>query len=233
MIDMIEDFHIPFTRIRIGRFLFLLLSLGLMFVVRPFLEEFAGLHLFMEIFFTVVLFSGIYAVSWHKRIFYTAMVIAFPALVVEWSGLFVSMPVLAFLGQVLGAIFYFFVGAVILSYLFKKDLVTGDMIIGSICVYLLIGMMWACIFSILATVQPGCFRIPESLKPDLASFRYFSFVTLTTLGYGDITPLTPSARALSIVEAVMGQLYIAILITRFVGIHISQYMENKYTETER
>jgi voltage-gated potassium channel len=60
----------------------------------------------------------------------------------------------------------------------------------------------------------------------LSHFSYYSFVTLTTLGYGDITPLTPVARSLSLLEAITGQLYIAILIARLVGIHIAQSMKS-------
>ena len=95
---------------------------------------------------------------------------------------------------------------------------------------MLVGLAWAFLFSLLEVLQPGSFNLPElSAEPlDLAAmevrrlsvFMYYSLVTLTTLGYGDITPVTPLARNLAAFEAVMGQLYIAILVARLVGLHI-------------
>ena len=87
--------------------------------------------------------------------------------------------------------------------------------------------MWADVFSIIENVSPGSFA-DNSIEADAASgpelmrdrsdrFTYFSFVTLTTLGYGDITPLTRPAKNLVVLEAIFGQLYLAVLIARLVG----------------
>ena len=95
------------------------------------------------------------------------------------------------------------------------------MIMGAICVYFLIGLIWADVFFILETLQPGSFQIPPE-QVGQATLDYFSYVTLTTLGYGDITPISAPARSLSLLEAMMGQLYLAVLIARLVGIHIAQ-----------
>jgi len=125
-------------------------------------------------------------------------------------------------GKIFACLFYVFMVIVILQYLFKEKVITVDMIVGAICVYFLIGMMWASIFSIIEILEPGSFQSPEGMASELSHFSYYSFVTLTTLGYGDITPITATARSLSLLEAITGQLYIAILIARFVGIHIAQ-----------
>lgn len=219
---MPNEFNIPFTQIRIGRFLFLLISLLLLFSLRPFLEGLMGVRLLMDSFVSMVLFSGSYAVSRKKHIFYVSLIIAFPALIAQWSSHVVAEPSFFLVGKIFAALFYAFMVIVILDYLFKEKVINADMIIGSICVYLLIGMMWSCIFSILEILQPGSFQMPESMGTELSHFAYYSFVTLTTLGYGDITPLTAPARSLSVLEAIMGQLYIAILVARLVGIHIAQ-----------
>ena len=109
----------------------------------------------------------------------------------------------------------------------KQRDVTADTIFGGICGYLLIGLVWSSIFSIIEHLTPGAFVIDgvavESTpgRRAIPQLTYFSFVTLTTLGYGDITPAGPLAAGLCALEAMSGQLYIAILIARVVGLHLS------------
>lgn len=224
---MPKEIKIPFTQVRIGRFLFLLISLLLLFILRPFLEDLIGAGLLMDIFVSAILLSGIYAASEKKHVFYVSLIIALPALVAHWARYFVKVPSSFLVGHFFGTLFYAFVAIVILNSLFKEKVITGDMIIGAICVYLMIGMMWASIYSMLEILNPGSFRISEEMGSELSHFSYFSFITLTTLGYGDITPLTAPTRSLSVIEAITGQLYIAILVARLVGIHISQSMSRE------
>ena len=102
---------------------------------------------------------------------------------------------------------------------------TRDKIAGAICVYLLLGVIWSLAYAIIAVTTPGAFRAPEEITAGLAggshAFIYFSFVTLTTLGYGDISPVAPVSQTLAWFEAVTGQLYLTILVARLVGLHIS------------
>jgi hypothetical protein len=112
---------------------------------------------------------------------------------------------------------------IILSYIFRKKEVTSDVIMGSICAYFLLGIIWSEIHSFLEMLQPGSFQMPQLADSDVSSsFLYFSFVTLTTLGYGDMVPLTSGAKAFAFLEAIFGQLYLAILIAKLVGTHIAQ-----------
>jgi hypothetical protein len=101
----------------------------------------------------------------------------------------------------------------------------------ALATYLLLGFIWSQAYAILHLVEPGAFRFPEEAVPVdprslvLASqhrFLYFSFVTLTTLGYGDITPVMPLARSLAVLEAVAGQLFLAVTIARLVGIRVTE-----------
>jgi hypothetical protein len=219
---MKEVLTIPFTRIRIGRFLFLLISMLLMLLLRPFLEDFVGMKLLMDVFFSLILISGVYAVSKKKHILWIGLMFAFPAFFVQWSTYFVTFPNSLFIGKLIGIFFYIFMITVMLDYLFEEKEITTDMIIGAICVYLLIGAMWASIFTVIEIIHPGSFKMPENSASEMSHFIYYSFVTLTTLGYGDITPVSSTARSFSILEAIFGQLYIAILVSRLVGVNISQ-----------
>lgn len=219
---MAKEIRIPFTQIRIGRFLFLLISITLTLVLRPFLEDFVGMSLLVDIFFTLIIMSGIYASLRKKSMFYVALVIALPALAAHWASYIPRIPSTFLVGEIFGALFYTFLVATILSYLFTEKEITVDVIAGAVCVYLLIGLMWASFFTVLDSFQPGSFKTSGDTNPDSAVLTYYSFVTLTTLGYGDIAPITAQARALTVLEAVAGPIYLAILVARLMAIHVSQ-----------
>lgn len=101
--------------------------------------------------------------------------------------------------------------------------INPNRIVGAICIYLLLGVMWSIAYSALEYLQPGSFKgLTELATPTWnPDWIYFSFVTITTLGYGDITPLTQTARSLSFAEAIVGQFYIAVLVAGLVSAYIS------------
>ena len=115
----------------------------------------------------------------------------------------------------------------------KQVLFTGDIdgnkILGAICLYLLMGLIWAVLYTLVQLTLPGSFTNISSnsawftLFPD---FIYFSFVTITTLGFGDISPLLPVSRFLVYMEAIVGQFYLAILVASLVGSHMSNFGAN-------
>ncbi len=108
--------------------------------------------------------------------------------------------------------------------LFADDRVDLNKLYGSICIYLLVGISWAILFFFLVLLNPDAFRGLDA-NPQVATFSellYYSYVTISTLGYGDVTPVSPLARTLAFLEALFGQFYIAILVASFVGMHISR-----------
>jgi voltage-gated potassium channel len=127
--------------------------------------------------------------------------------------------------------------AAILSQVLTTDYVTLDTVIGAAAVYVLIALLWGTIYALLEFWSPGSFRFPHSFQPvgptTLVPLMkdtivlYYSFETLTTLGYGDVIPTTPPARFFSVAEALVGQLYLAILVARFVGMQVSHHAEKK------
>jgi hypothetical protein len=226
---MAKGWRIPFTRVRLGRFLFLLISILLLFVFRPFLEGYIGINLLLEIFFSFILFSGIYAVSQKKYQFIIALCIAIPPFLLFWSTHLLESPSLILVRNSFMIIFYAYTVVIILSHIFREKEVTTDLIMGAVCVYFFLGLMWGVVFSLLESIQPGSFSLEQGPTVNIINFTYYSFVTQTTLGYGDITPITAPARSLSLLEAVIGQLYLAVLIARLVGIHIAQSSEKRST----
>lgn len=207
-----------------GNFFYLLASLLLIFLLYPFARESVlGVRL-LDIILSAILLSGIYAVSHRKQLFIIALVLALPTLAIHWSKYFVSDPFVFFVGESMTALFFIFTGSIILIHVFRDEEVTANKIAGAICVYLLIGLTWGIFFALIEDFQPGSFLIghtqissTEEMTPQM---MYYSFVNLTTLGYGDITPLAPPARTFSIVEAIIGQMYLVVLVARLVGLHI-------------
>ena len=89
-------------------------------------------------------------------------------------------------------------------------------------IYLMLGFAFASLYQLVHVLQPGAFRIPEDTGAARDTFLYFSFVTLTTMGYGDITPVTGTARMLAVVEAIAGQIYPVLTVSRLVGMYVAQ-----------
>lgn len=219
---MLGGIHIPFTGKRIGRFHFLAISITLTLGLRPFLEGPIGIDILVDIFVTLILISGLYAASQSKRLFRVGLLIAFPAFVAHWVSYFAKLSFAVLAGEICAALFFTFMAVLVLNYLVKEKEITADVIAGAICGYLLIGLMWANFFSVLEIVQPGSFSVPVNASAEPTHFTYYSYVTLTTLGFGDITPMTNQARSLSVLEAIAGPIYLAILVARLVGMSISQ-----------
>ena len=96
-------------------------------------------------------------------------------------------------------------------------------LIGAGCIYLLSGSLWGIVYFLLSVIAPASFIgiTAESWTGQLNEFTYYSFVTLTTLGYGDLTPAVPVARTLCYLEAVLGQMYLTVLVAALVGLHVS------------
>jgi len=211
-----------------GKFLYFLISILLYILLSPFLKNFFGIHTLLDIFLSAVLVSGICAVSEGKYDTLIMVIFVFPTLVTIWVLHFIQLPSLALVSNCLSILIFGYTMIRILGFIFKSKTVTSDVIFAAILVYLLIGITWGIIFRSMETVQPGSFSIGEGLEQyQRIAFTYYSFVTLTTLGYGDISPLSPQAGTLAILEAIIGQLYLAVLIARLVGTHISHSRKNK------
>lgn len=202
------------------RFRPLLVALLLILMLYPFIEEYP---IFLKSLATAVLITGIYAVSRDRRILTIACVIAVPTIALEVLYLF-NLYAYANLSARIGTIIFSgFTAGTILWHVLKEDSVTSDTLYGAICAYLLIGHTWTTLYVLLEAVHPGSFYVGAAQNPDqvmtISDLAYFSIVTLTTLGYGDITPVTSAARSFATLEALFGVLYNAILIARLVGLY--------------
>jgi hypothetical protein len=213
---------IPLRFERLPHYLVLLIAmLGEIVVVPILVETGPGLRV-ARISTGVVLAAALWAVG-PTRTNLTCFAIAAVALTI---GAFNSDPRIAAAELGLRGLFVAYVAGTILWNVLQKEQVTFDTIAGSACAYMLIGLAWAPIYLMVEKLRPGSFDIPPSWRVgpdgDLApAMVYFSYATLTTVGYGDIHASDPVAGGLVVVEAVLGTLYLAITVARLVGLHIA------------
>jgi hypothetical protein len=172
---------------------------------------------------TVVL-TAIYAVSDNRRHLLVAAIIGIPQLIVSWYNVFPYGEQHELLQAALTVCFYGYALLRVLEYVLLGTEVTSQKIYAALAVYLLMGYMWASLYDVVATLQPQAFFVSHS-QGEPIEFRalvHFSFVTLTSLGYGDVTPVTDQARSLAFLEAIVGNLYLAVLVARLVGMYRPQ-----------
>ncbi len=126
-------------------------------------------------------------------------------------------------------VFYFYIAGLLLrDILHRQRRVTANLLYGAICIYLLFGIAWAFVYSALELVTPGSIVTNGMALSDVyqgaefnAHLVYFSFVTISTLGYGDISPATIAAGTAAYFEAISGQIYLVIVIARLVGLYVA------------
>ncbi len=218
----------------LGRFSFLLGMLVFMILSAPFtdrwLEREVGALAFRWLF-TGIYIAGVASVSRQRWVRWTVAVLFLPAIATEW-GTAVAGPAWMAIANTLSTLaFIGFVLGVILHAVLEQRRVMLDTVLGGVCVYLLLAVFWVELYALVEALDPGSFRVGGKPLPEGAvdrqyasygPFSYFSLVTISTLGYGDIVPVTPVARMVASLEAVVGQLYLAIFVARLVGLHLAQ-----------
>ena len=210
------------------RHFLLLVSLLSLILITPLFEGVFTLNTLLDIFTTAIFLSSLYAISPYVKNLRIPAALLLPVIAGMWLATFMHIPYLRLAADSCGILFFAFTIIIILSALLKEDVVTLDVIYGAFVVFLMMALMWAFIFDLIETLHPGSFQITLSqAQGTRVHFVYYSFVTITTVGYGDILPVSLIARAFSIVEMVLGQMYLVVMIARLVGINISQSIDKK------
>jgi hypothetical protein len=209
------------TKFTNARFSYLFSSIILLFMLRPFLEGFTALRNITSIFIWFILISCGWAVHDTKRQRGIFLGIVVLAIVTNLLDIYLPEAAIAWVPSVVGVIVFSYIVAVIFLYLIRQKEATADMIMAAASEYMLIGIMFSYIYSLIEAVHPGSFNLQNS-QGDPSVFLYFSFVTLTTAGYGDILPVSVPARSFAILEQVTGQLFVAVLVARLVGLYTAR-----------
>lgn len=200
-------------------FLLFLALLGLL-VVMPFVSETAHGRVLVGLFNAIVLVTAIAAIERSKLSFAIAILLGLATVAFQVVALQADSQGYFALSWGFGASFYAFAISHLLHYVLRRDTMTADKLYGAVAAYAMIAIFWAYLFGVLQYFYPGAYSYygtPKTLSlPDLI---FYSFTVLTTAGFGDITPALIQSRFPTILEAVTGVMYVAILIARLTGVY--------------
>ncbi len=198
----------------------LLFSLLFYSIIDPFLQPFPSLKILAHFFLCIALFLSVYAIQQDKKRRISALILLMPLLLFYWLGIYDVFILSRPASYILFICYY---GLLVYNYikqLARFERVTMNVLYGALCLYLIIGLLWGALYALLFELDPGSYSgtlLTKAGSSTLEIFNYFSMVTLTTLGYGDITPQTAAAGALCQVEAVIGQFFTAVVVGWMVG----------------
>ena len=203
------------------RFRILLVSLLLLLAVEPLAVHGSPFEPLFGIALSLVILSGLISMQYDRVLLGIAVLLGAPVLISRWVGSFLPSVPSPLIQALIPIFFFVFFTVFLLRAVVICDEVTGDVIAGALSVYLLLGEAWSLVYQSLATVDPSAFTAGSAIASagglDRMDFVYYSFITLATVGYGDITPVAPVAQSFAYAEAVTGVLYVAVLVARLVS----------------
>jgi len=217
-----------------GRNFFIFSVLILLILIPPFVEGRPAGHFIISVLLILIPIAGFVTTSGSRAKTITLVALSIIpvggtiAAVFGWNVFAMPTTVLLF------GVLYGFIAASIVQNIFNTDTINADTIYGIISVYVLFAFVWAALFQFMYDMNPEHFRITagDGGTIDYLDFLYYSVITLTTLGYGEIIPLTSKARALAMLESIAGVLFLATVIARVVAVHTSVSTERKRKERQ-
>lgn len=205
--------------------LLLLVAQLLFLVVVPFLVDYPIGLIALNLVFSLVFVAGTFILSHNRISLAGALLFGVPTLAARWLSYVSYSPELYLVSLVGATAFFVYNAALVIWFVMRQRHVTAETIYGALVGYLLLGLSWGGAFLLLEELHPGSFNLTTQLPASanlIVDMISYSFITLTTVGYGEIYPVTPGARGLSTVEAIVGQFYMAVFVARLIGLRISQ-----------
>jgi ion channel len=202
----------------------------MVFFIQPLVEVGWLAKFFMTIAGSLLLAAGMLVVSGRRWLTAAGAVLAVLTLLIDVRGLVAPSPWLEASRNVCFLLFLGLLNSVIMNRVMRDGPVNRHRIQGAILAYLILGLTWSQAYQFLEALNPGSFSIPNPVPGSEAlslKLTYFSFVTLTTVGYGDITAVHSFARCLAVLEALTGQLFPTILIARLVALQVESHKPNR------
>lgn len=201
----------------------LLIALILLLVFTPFIEDLTNGDTIEAVLMTLVLVSAVLAVGGRRRSLLAATLLVLPAVAAKWLHHLWPDRVPTGIHLVAGLLFIAFVVSQLLAFILRAPRVDSEVLCAGISGFLLVGLLWTLAYVLVDWVHPGSFsfNVASLGQPRMDGFNgfYYSFMTLCTVGYGDITPVSRVARMLAVMEAITGMFYVAVLIARLVALH--------------
>ena len=200
---------------------YLFLALLLLLVMLPLLITSNADRIAAGLINLAILLAAVAAIGRDRISFATAVLLAVPAAAFQVLGLLQDDLFFLLLSWTFSACFYFLIVSLLLRYVLLPTVMNADKLYGAGAIYLMLGIMWAYFYGIIQYFYPTAFA--ASGPPlNLYDLLYFSFTVLTTVGFGDIVPVHPVARGMTMLEQVVGVLYVAILIARLSSMYSTQ-----------
>ncbi|MCB1135718.1 MAG: two pore domain potassium channel family protein [Chlamydiia bacterium] len=213
-----------------GSWFYLFHALLALLILYPYLETYAEdkIPWALNLLNALVIVSVVYSVSFNRGQFVLVLFLAIPSILCDWMPQ--SDPI-RLVGIAFTVLLYAYAILMILPFLLHAEEVETEEIYGAAALYLLLGLIWASLFQAVEILYPGSFHIESIHNLDRvfnwSDLLFFSFTTITTLGYGDIVPVTSQARSLAMIEAFTGVIYLAVIISRSIGLYVAQSLEKK------
>jgi hypothetical protein len=207
-----------FTR---HRFLMLFLFLLAMLIAYPYTEGRGFGYYAFRVLGGLIVALSVYVVSFGRGLALVAILLAIPAMVQHVLNPSLTAGFFPIANMVLSFTFDVWIVVLIFRRVFSNVRITSETIFGALCIYLLNGMSFASIYGLVSDLQPSAFFLDPAVNrhtiPDRFDFIFYSFGMMTQLGAAGITAVSDQARSLSVIEAILGQLYLAVLISRLVA----------------
>ena len=206
-----------------SRFIYIIFAIILVLLVSPFLRPigFFG-HLFNTLLIAMIPLSSSLALTRDKKTAIIILLIAAPFVILDGLNYFFPNRLLIIVAFSCATFLYFYIAILLTKCLLAIRVVTADLIYCAISIYLLIGVGWGGVYSIVEGISPGSF----SATLESGDLLYFSFVTLTTVGYGDVLPLSILGKRIAMLEAAMGSIYMAVIVAMIVARYMSMNLES-------
>jgi voltage-gated potassium channel len=205
----------------------LLLVLFTIFII-PFFPMERHRILYSVCFTLIFLLSSLALSKYHPRIFNITLIV----IIIEWLSEVLNMIILNNVSFLSNILFFDLIVVLFILQIVRAKTITPRVLMKSVTAYLLLGLSFAITIGLIAVADPNSYTFPHLKQPIVegisytSNYIYYGFVTLTTLGFGDIAPLTPAAKSFSIFTAITGQLYIAIIIATLVSKYLGQKKSN-------
>ncbi|MFT4585884.1 MAG: voltage-gated potassium channel [Gammaproteobacteria bacterium] len=213
---------------RTGKFIYLLGSLLVLLVAGAFVQHIQLGNAIFNILLSITLLASIYAISQNRRFVFAGILLGSLTFASAWIAHLSSSTIPGLVSAFFGFCYFLYAALVILTHVFRAPTITADELLASVSTYLLLGIGGGFIFRFLELIDPSSLITTTAAAPEItaaspmSAYIYYSFTCLTTLGFGDVIPGTAEARVFSYLEAVIGQIFLTVLIARIVGLHISQ-----------
>ncbi len=219
---------------RLGRMRYsaveLLLAITLLIFVTPFMQELRHGEGIEALLMTLVFVSAVFVIGASRRTCWTAVAMVIPAVAARWLEHCIPSYCPPWLAPSLGMCFVIFVVFHLVRSNFKAREVDVQVLCAALSVYFFLGLLWSLAYVLVGRMDPHAFNFATGPEANHAMKRfnsiYFSFVTLSTVGYGDITPVSKVARMLAVTEAMTGMIYMAVSIARLVALYSTTPQKN-------